>query len=155
MFIGTLSTWNAQKKYLPEVFSRAIDFLKSVDGEKTEPGRYTIQGNDIFANVECGTGKPEAGRRFELHHKYIDVQMLLTGDERQDITTSSQTALLEDRLQGDDIAFYSAAGSIHSLLMHPGMFVIYFPGELHAPGLFAGNGSYKKVVVKVAASLIS
>lgn len=155
MFIGTLTTWDADKKYLPDMLNCAIDFLKSLDPQKILPGKYPIQGDDIFAKVECGIGKNEAERRFELHHRYIDVQMLLTGHERQDVTTLSPSSPPhEDRLQKDDIAFYSAAGPIHSLYMHPGMFIIYFPGELHAPGIFDGNGKYKKVVVKVAANLI-
>lgn len=155
MFIGTLATWDADKKFFPSILDTAVAFLKSLDPEKAEPGRYAIQGNEIYASIECGTGKPEDGRRFELHHRYIDVQMILTGDERQDITTSASATLLEDRLQNDDIAFYSATESIQTLTMHPGMFIIYFPGDLHAPGLYAGKGSYKKVVVKVAASLVS
>ena len=155
MFIGTLARWKEDKKYFPDALNRAVDFLKSLDPEKALPGRYLIQGNDIFANIECGTGKNENERRFELHHKYVDVQMLLTGHERQDITTASLNSLpVEDRIQEDDIAFYSVSESIHSITMHLGMFVIYFPGELHAPGLFCGDGNYKKVVVKVAAKLL-
>ena len=155
MFIGTLARWKEDKKYFPDALNRAVDFLKSLDPEKALPGRYLIQGNDIFANIECGTGKNENERRFELHYKYVDVQMLLTGYERQDITTASLNSLpVEDRIQKDDIAFYSVSESIHSITMHFGMFVIYFPGELHAPGLFCGDGKYKKVVVKVAAKLL-
>ena len=150
MFIGTLTSWDAEKKYLPDIFSQVTDFLKSIDPETIKPGTYPIQGNEIFAKVECGSGKSEAERRFELHHKYIDVQMLLTGHERQDVTTIPPSSPPhEDRLQEEDIAFYPAAGPIHSFYMHPGMFIIYFPGELHAPGLFDGNGKYKKVVVKI------
>ena len=62
-------------------------------------------------------------------------------------------ALLQDGSK-DDIAFYSVSELIHSITMHLGMFVVYFPGELHAPGLFCGEGKYKKVVVKVAAKLL-
>lgn len=155
MFIGTLIRWDTDKKYLPSIFDPVMDFLKSIDPETIEPGTYPIRGNEIFAKVECGNGKSEAERRFELHHKYIDVQMLLTGHERQDVSTLLPSSRPhEDRLQEDDIAFYPAAGPIHSFYTHPGMFIIYFPGELHAPGLFDGNGKYKKIVVKVAANLI-
>jgi len=155
MYIGTLTRWDIDRKYLPNIFDLVMDFLTSLDFEAIKPGTYAIQGHSIFAKVECGIGKDEAERRFELHHKYIDVQMLLTGHERQDVTTILPSSPPhEDRLQEDDIAFYPAVGPIHSFYMHPGMFIIYFPGELHAPGLFDGNGKYKKVVVKVAANLI-
>ena len=69
MFIGTLTSWDSEKKYLPDIFSQVVDFLKSINPETIEPGTYPIQGNEIFAKVECGSGKSEAERRFELHHK--------------------------------------------------------------------------------------
>lgn len=157
MFIGTLERWNADKDYLPNIFQQVMTFLNSIDPQTIAAGSHLIQGKNIFANVECGKGKPLHERRFELHRHYVDVQMLLTGHERQDYATSAAGELLEDRLEKDDVAFYAVSGQIHSLRMHPGMFVIYFPGELHAPGLQDGDndGNYKKIVVKVAAELLA
>lgn len=156
MFIGTLERWNTDKNYLPDIFQQVMTFLNSIDPQTIAPGTHLIQGKDIFANVECGKGKALQERRFELHRRYVDVQMLLTGHERQDYATSAAGDVLEDRLEKDDVAFYDVTGQIHSLRMHPGMFVIYFPGELHAPGLQDGdNKDYKKIVVKVAAKLFS
>lgn len=157
MFIGTLERWNTDKNYLPNIFQGVMDFLNSMDPQAIAPGTHLIQGQDIFANVECGKGKPLHERRFELHRRYADVQMLLAGHERQDYTTSIPGDILEDRLEKDDVAFYAVSGQIHTLRMHLGMFVVYFPGELHAPGLQDGdnNGNYKKIVVKVAAELLA
>ncbi len=156
MYIGTLAAWDEERRYLPEVLDRAVAFLKTLDPEGTKPGRYAIQGDDIFASVECGAGRSEAERRFELHRRYLDVQMLLAGHERQDIAPfTPSTPPVEDRLRDGDIAFYDAPGPVLSVSMHPGMFIVYFPGELHAPGLLDGDGRYRKVVVKVAARLVS
>lgn len=156
MFIGTLERWNSDKNYLPDIFQQIMTFLNSIDPQTIAPGIHLIQGKDIFANVECGKGKPLQERRFELHRRYVDVQMLLAGHERQDYATSAAGDVLEDRLEKDDVAFHAVTGPIHSLSMHPGMFVIYFPGELHAPGLLDGdNADYKKIVVKVTAKLLS
>ena len=54
MFIGTLTSWDAEKKYLPDIFSQVTDFLKSIDPEAIKPGTYPIQGNEIFTKIECG-----------------------------------------------------------------------------------------------------
>lgn len=157
MFIGTLERWNTDKKYLPNIFQPVMAFLNSMDPQAITPGTHLIQGQDIFANVDCGKGKPLHERRFELHRRYADVQMLLAGHERQDYATSVAGDVLENRLEKDDVAFYDVTGQIQSLRMHPGMFVIYFPGELHAPGLRDGDNDedYKKIVVKVAAKLLA
>ena len=157
MFIGTLERWNSDKNYLPDIFQQVMTFLNSIDPQTIAPGTHLIQGKDMFANVECGKGKALQERRFELHRRYVDVQMLLTGHERQDYATSAAGDVLEDRLEKDDVAFHAVTGPVHSLKMHPGMFVIYFPGELHAPGLRDGDNDedYKKIVVKVAAKLLA
>lgn len=157
MFIGTLERWNTDKNYLPDIFQQVMTFLNSIDPQAITPGTHLIQGQDIFANVDCGKGKPLHERRFELHRRYADVQMLLAGHERQDYATSVAGDVLENRLEKDDVAFYDVTGQIQSLRMHPGMFVIYFPGELHAPGLRDGDNDedYKKIVVKVAAKLLA
>lgn len=157
MFIGTLERWNADKDYLPNIFQQVMAFLNSIDPQTITAGTHLIQGKNIFANVEYGKGKALHERRFELHRHYVDVQMLLAGHERQDYATSAAGDVLEDRLEKDDVAFHAVTGPVHSLRMHPGMFVIYFPGELHAPGLQDGDsdGDYKKIVVKVATNLLA
>ncbi len=157
MFIGTLERWKSDKDYLPNIFQQVIAFLNSIDPQTIAAGTHLIQGKNIFANVEYGKGKALQERRFELHRHYADVQMLLAGHERQDYTTSAAGELLEDRLEKDDVAFYAVTGQVHSLKMHPGMFVIYFPGELHAPGLRDDDNDrdYKKIVVKVAENLLA
>ena len=155
MYISTFKKWKEDKKYFHNLFNIAIEFLKTLDPEKSIPGKYYIKGEDIFAKIECGIGKEEDKRLFELHNKYIDIQMLLLGDERQDVTLfPPSTPPIEDKLQNEDIAFYSVSESIISFSMLPEMFIIYFPGELHAPGVFIGKGKYKKVVVKIAKNLI-
>lgn len=153
MFISSLATWDNDKKYLPNAFHLAMDFLKSLDLKTLQPGTYPIQGDDIFAKVECGIGRSEASRRFEVHHKYIDVQILLSGHERQDYALRSQE-LEEDRPE-EDIAFYSVASDIGTIFLQPLDYVIYFPGELHAPSMKASEpGTYKKIIFKINSQIV-
>lgn len=153
MFISTLATWNTDKKYLPDVFNLAMDFLNTLDPDAIQAGTYPIQGNDIFAKVECGIGRSEANRRFELHHKYIDVQILLSGDERQDYALGSHE-LIEDNPE-EDIAFYTVTSNIGTVFLQPFDYAIYFPGELHAPSMKASEpGSYKKIIFKINSQIV-
>jgi biofilm protein TabA len=155
MFIGKLDAWATERKFLPVIFEKAIGYLASVNAEKITVGVHYIEGESIFAKVETGHGKEINNRKFELHQQFIDIQMLLSGNERQDFVIDMQhIELLEDRLAADDIAFYKVTDSIQSLYLHPGMFIVYFPGELHAPGLWDGCGDFKKIVIKLNSSLI-
>lgn len=153
MFISSLAAWEIDKKYLPCIFKHAINFIQSINSEAIIPGTYPIQGNDIFAKIECGAGRTESERRFELHHKYIDVQILLSGNERQDYALTYYK-LEEDRPE-EDISFYSVTSNIGTVYLQPKDYTLYFPGELHAPSMGVNKTSfYKKAIIKINSQLI-
>lgn len=154
MFVCTLDQWDSLKQLFPEIFDNAVFFLKNLD-PAIEPGRKAIAGDTLFASVDTGRGRPAEERRFEAHRRYIDVQMLLDGAERHDYCVSAPGACLEDRLDANDVAFYTAPeDGIETIRMRKGQMIFYFPGELHAPGLADGEGVFKKVVVKIDASCL-
>ncbi len=55
-------------------------------GRKSEPtevrsGRYDLQGDDIYMNVMRLSTQPAQSKKAELHEKFIDIQILLEGEE--------------------------------------------------------------------------
>ena len=151
MFTGTLSQWQKEKRYLPEAFDRAIAFFLHNGNALSEAGAYPIEGDDIFVNIQKGFTKPAQDRRFELHKRYIDIQLILEGVERQDYSTPFPAETPEeDRIASDDVAFYPTPENAQSVLMKEGQYTIYFPGELHAPNLCADEPSYvRKAIFKI------
>lgn len=154
MISGTLSEWKNLKSYLSEVFSRAFAYLAAHGGD-LETGRHEIEGSAFYVNVEEGMTRPASDRKFEAHARYIDIQLLLEGDERQDfITHANHLTPTDDRLERDDIAFYPNLDPAETVTMKPGDFAIYFPGERHAPNLaVTGPAMHKKAVFKIRADL--
>ena len=56
-----------QSVMLPTAVEKALDFLKAHDFTKMEPGRYAIQGDDIYAQVFDAETKPAEEQRSEEH----------------------------------------------------------------------------------------
>lgn len=56
-----------QSVMLPTAVEKALDFLKAHDFTKMEPGRYAIQGDDIYAQVFDAETKPAEEQRPEAH----------------------------------------------------------------------------------------
>jgi len=111
-------------------------------------GRYPIDGERLFALVqELDT---HDNQQFEVHARYLDVQYLVSGVEKIAYLPEGSTAqLIEDRLQQQDIAFYSSSESASELILHPGMFALFYPGELHRPCcMLNAPTAIKKVVLK-------
>lgn len=132
---------------LNPLFTKAIEYLKSADLQAQAPGKVTIQGNDLFANVQQTKPKTKEEARLESHDCYIDLQVPLSGVEtmgytpREDLPEAPYNA-------DDDISFYDGLAESY-ITVKPGMFAVFFPQDAHAPGISAEG--LKKVIVKVLA----
>lgn len=67
---------------LGERIQTALEYLRSNDFEKFEPGRYEIDGENIFAMVQSYNSKKMEEGFWEAHRKYIDIQYVFKGTER-------------------------------------------------------------------------
>lgn len=129
--------------------SEIRDFIKDLSGDITL-GRYELS-NGAYVNVETYTTKTEAQGKFESHKNFIDIQLLLEGEEIiyfEDIEyLTSKTGYNIEK----DIIFYDENISNGLKYKLDGTnFAIIYPHEGHAPQIcFNQNRQVKKVVVKV------
>ena len=121
-------------------------FLEENDCAALPCGRYEI-GGDCFVNVsEYETGD---GELYEMHEKYADLQMLLSGSETLYYADVKEGALAAEYDQSRDIAFYKADGA-RAFVLRPGNFIALFPGDLHKGGIADGSKQkIKKLVFKL------
>ena len=124
---------------LHPVLQQALTLAIAANPQEKTPGRYALQGDTIFMNVmQFATQSPEQ-KKAELHQQYIDIQVLLSGEER------ILFGMTDSARQCDEQA----------IVLKPGRFAIFMPGEPHKPGcMVEGPGEIKKVVIKVRASLL-
>ena len=132
---------------LPAELRRALALLPEL--ALRAPGRYPIDGERLFALVQ--QLDTFDNQRFEAHARYLDVQYLVSGNEKIGYLPQGLTLpLLQDQLASHDIAFYQAEQPACELLLTPGMFAIFAPGELHRPcGMLEQPINIKKVVLKI------
>lgn len=60
----------------------ALTLALAARPQEKAPGRYELQGDNVFMNVMQLTTQMPAEKKAELHEQYIDIQLLLTGVER-------------------------------------------------------------------------
>ena len=137
---------------LPATIERALDFLRSTDFSKLEPGVVEIDGKNIFAQVIDLTTRDVAENRPEVHRRYLDIQFLASGEEKIGIAIDTgnneiNEALLEQR----DIIFYHDSEHESFIEMIPGSYAIFFPQDVHRPGCNNNIATpIRKIVIKVA-----
>jgi YhcH/YjgK/YiaL family protein len=60
----------------------AIDYLLTADLKKLANGSHRVDGDRLLANVMTYETKRPGEGKFEAHRKYIDIQVVLEGEER-------------------------------------------------------------------------
>ncbi len=137
------------EKYTPlgQRISLALAYIRATDFSQFEVGEYPVSGRDVFAIVSDYALKPESQGRLEAHRKYIDIQFLAQGGESIGYLPFSgqQETVAYD--EPGDFAFY--AGDPSLVHLEQGMFAIFYPEDLHMPGIGEPDKSVRKVVVKV------
>jgi YhcH/YjgK/YiaL family protein len=133
-----------------ERWEKAFNFLKNTDLSKLELKRYDIDGDNLFATVSEYTSKNEDVAKFEAHRKYIDLQYVISGKE---VMSTAPLASINEVItpydDKKDIEFVTVS-KVVNYKASPSNFFIFFPTDVHRPGLKDGENSLvRKVVVKV------
>lgn len=133
---------------LSERLKKGLEFLEEIDFETIEPGRYNVEGDEIFALVQEYETKLPENARPEAHERYIDIQYIVKGDEYMGYAPLDEQDITVAYNAEKDIVFFDA--ELNMIKMSEGMFGIFFPNDIHAPAIMVESPKpVKKVVVKV------
>jgi YhcH/YjgK/YiaL family protein len=133
-----------------ERWNQAFTFLKNIDLSTLEIKRYDLDGDNLYATVSEYITKNEEDVNFEAHKKYIDIQYVITGEEQMSIAPlSMKNEVIAPYDATKDLEFMTVTES-KSYKATPEGFFIFFPTDIHRPGVKVGdNSQVRKVVVKV------
>ncbi|BFU61012.1 MULTISPECIES: N-acetylneuraminate anomerase [Rodentibacter] len=156
MIIGSLTNPNF-KVGLPKVIVEVCDYLTALDLTALENCRHDIN-DQIYMNVmEPETAEPSS-KKAELHHDYLDVQVLIRGTENIEVgATYPDLTKYEDYNEADDYQLTSEdIENKFTVTLTPQMFAVFYPYEPHKPCCIVKGKSekIKKLVVKVPVKLI-
>lgn len=127
-----------------------IDFVNNLDSE-IELGKH-ILSDEIYVNVETYSTRTLNNARFESHQNYIDIQILLQGEELIYTAESDKLNVESPYNPEKDITFYSDnLNKRHNFKLDGSNFVMLYPHEAHAPQVAINDESKNvlKVVVKI------
>jgi len=135
-------------KNIGERINKSFEYIKATDLKTLPAGKYPIDGESIFALVSEYKTKPESEGKLEAHKKYIDVQYVISGEELMGYVPFGNQQILEPYKEENDIVFFTGDKSFTKVSV--GMFAIFFPEDVHMPGISTGKISdVKKLVIKV------
>lgn len=110
-----------------------------------------MEGDGFYVMLQEYETKPDEEGRWETHKKYIDIQYVLSGQEKTGYTNIGNLGEILESNQENDFYFYGEEACADWVTVHGGDFVIFFPTDGHKPSLNVNNmvSKVKKVVFKV------
>lgn len=147
MIIDTIENLKLYKD-LSHNMAIAVNYLITCDINSLEIGKHAIVEDDIFVIMNEYDTKDEVDCKTEAHKKYIDIQIMLKGEEKFGFAFLNNQKVSEIYNPEKDYTFYDTLLDYQNL--HEGTFVIFFPTDLHCPSIKINDSiKVKKAVVKV------
>ncbi len=135
-------------KGLSEDIYEGLNFLKNATPELA-CGVHEINPR-VKAIVSEYETKPVNENGYEAHRKFIDIQYLLKGTEKNCCLSIEKLKETKPYKEEIDAAFYETDVLVQEMMLGDGYFAIYWPQDAHMPCLSVdGAEKVKKVVVKV------
>ena len=108
-------------------------------------------GAGVFAVEQVYRTKSRAESFFESHRKYIDVQVIVEGEELMEVIDASRIAVRDPYVSERDLITYVDAADGSELRLRAGEAAIFFPVDVHMPSMQLRGSSVlvRKTVVKV------
>lgn len=155
MHIGDLTHPNSTRG-LPPIIADICHYLAQQNLDDLTVGRHDIT-DQIYMNVDqLETVSPET-KQAEMHRKYLDIQVLIKGEEMIECSpVYPDLNLFDDYREQQDYQLTPEVPHKIQVNLHPKMFCVFYPFEAHKPGCQVNNQSYviKKLVVKIPVELI-
>jgi YhcH/YjgK/YiaL family protein len=133
-------------------FSDIQLYLEKTDLSRLDNGRHSVNESGAYASVNEYMTKTLDECFIECHQKYIDIQIIVYGDEKIGVA-STKHCIGQPYDQDKDLQKLS--GDVDFIKLIPGMFMVFFPHDAHEPNVISGVEPVrvKKIVFKVPVKL--
>lgn len=144
MIIDHLKNAEHYKGLHPNI-DQALDAARHTDLNALDLGRHNLSdGLDVI--IDQYHPQDDDSQAYEAHQKNIDIQVMLSGDEYMAVAPLTEQQPVQAYNPEDDFALYDVKGQRFHL--KTGMFVIFFPTDLHLPALGHSDKPVRKAVFK-------
>lgn len=128
------------------------DFLvKEIVNEKFIVGRKNSDNEKVYANRFILNTKPVEECVAEVHKRYIDIHIDVSGEEDVLIQQVNDESSKSGYNANEDYQLYNVSERAQKIKMGKGYFLLLFPGEVHTVGVSSDktHQTLEKSVVKI------
>jgi biofilm protein TabA len=148
----------AQPEHFAATFAYVAEVLRPDSAAQARIGRIAAGTTErvelaggAFALEQVYLTKPRTEGRWESHCAYIDVQVVVAGEELMEVADVAHLAVAEDPRPVKDLIFYRPFDGGSVLHLRAGETAVFFPSDAHLPALRTGAAPtlVRKAVIKL------
>lgn len=130
---------------------KALEAVKNTNFAKLEPGRYELDGKELFFELSNYETKNQEECFFEAHKEYVDIQLVVDGEEMMGFASLGECLSEHSGYNSiKDVVFYEKPVAYSKIAFKTNMFAIIWPSDAHMPCVELGaKEQVCKVVFKV------
>ena len=134
--------------FLEESIKECFSYAKEHDLVSYEKGCHEIDGDRFFVNIVAYTTTPPENRFWEAHKDYLDVHLMLQGQEQIDVNFIKNMQLKEYIKKDDFLPMEGEkAGGV---TLRSGDFLVCYPNDAHRTAVAVKQPeNVKKAIFKV------
>lgn len=127
----------------------ALQYISETNFSEMGIGKHDINGSEMFLLINDYETKQNDSNIMEAHKKYIDLQYISKGSEIIEYETFDNQSIVKEYDVENDYLLYTPKIK-NRIKLSEGMFAIFYPEDLHLPGLLDDMPEQvRKIVVKI------
>ncbi len=128
-------------------FPELFHFLHTHELSAIQEDQIRLRGDELFINNSRTSCVQASEQMLEVHRCYLDVHILLEGEETIGWKATSQIQHFCQAYDSEKDAAFSDEKPSTYVTLHPGEILIAYPEDAHAP--LIGEGMLHKLIAKV------
>lgn len=127
----------------------AIRYIRNLDFNSLKIGKYVVN-DDFFYLVQEYHTKKSKDVKFEAHKNYVDIQFLVAGQERIEVTAAAFMEVEVPYNSQNDVVFFKEPRYAGYVDIKENGYAVFYPKDAHKPGIdLEQTRSVKKIIGKV------
>lgn len=129
----------------------ALGYLQQVKVSEADVGKKVFINDSFYYSVLGYATKSEYETELESHRDYVDIQIIVKGEEQMDIADISRLIIKENYNADKDVMFWNVPKHMARITLRPGNCIILYPENAHRGAIKMGeqNTEVLKIVGKV------
>lgn len=129
----------------------ALDSLLNLDVSIEDAGKKVVVNDKFFYSIQSYDTKPADYCKLESHRKYIDIQIIVEGEESMEVVDIFKLKVKEDYDEEKDVMFWNVPKRMSKSILKAGDYIILYPENAHRGAVFINESRHVlKIVGKVA-----